>query len=97
MEMKSKERTIDHVIPKCKEGTSNRMWNLVISCRTCNSEKGDSDPSMTQVAVIMRRKFWAESYVVLGQAIGRARKAGEHREALILLGLQKAMWIAMKE
>ena len=89
------ERTLDHVIPKCKEGTSNRMWNLVISCRDCNSEKNDSDPTPEQLAVVMTRKSWGETHLALCQAIGRASKAGAMKEARSLLCLREAVWAAM--
>lgn len=88
------ERTLDHVIPKSKGG-ANRMWNLVISCKACNSEKEDQDPTQEQLVVILSRKAWSESYVALGQAIGRAMDAGEAHEALILKGMQAAIFRAM--
>lgn len=37
-------RTIDHVIPRSKGGT-NDLWNLCLSCVTCNNNKGDMDVS----------------------------------------------------
>jgi len=88
------ERTLDHVIPKSKGG-ANRMWNLVISCRGCNSFKDDQEPTHEQLAIIMSRKVWSETYVALGKAIGRAHEAGESEEALILRGLQDAIYRAM--
>lgn len=33
------ELTIDHVVPKCEDGTD-AMFNLVTCCRDCNSGKG---------------------------------------------------------
>lgn len=92
---KSKDRTLDHVIPKCKEGTSNRIWNLVIACRSCNSEKNDADPSPEQLMVIMERKRWGETHLALCKAIGRAGQAGEADEVKTLLRLREAVWAAM--
>lgn len=91
----AKERTLDHVIPKCKEGTSNRMWNLVIACRSCNSEKNDTDPTSEQLAVIMERKRWGETHLALCKAIGRAGEAGSHDEVKTLLSLREAVWAAI--
>jgi hypothetical protein len=31
--------TIDHVVPRCRGGTS-RLDNMVLACRTCNEVKG---------------------------------------------------------
>lgn len=36
----SKELTIDHILPKSKGGDSS-AYNLITSCRKCNSDKGD--------------------------------------------------------
>jgi 5-methylcytosine-specific restriction endonuclease McrA len=36
----SKDMTLDHVIPKAKGG-KDIITNTVISCRDCNSKKGD--------------------------------------------------------
>ena len=92
---KHPERTLDHVIPKCKEGTSNRMWNLVLACRSCNSAKNDSDPTSEQLAVIMERKRWGDAHLALCKAIGRATEAGAKEEAKALLRLREAVWAAM--
>ncbi len=89
------ERTIDHVIPKCKEGSSNQLWNLVIACRTCNATKDDSDPTADQIAVIMERKKWGETHLALCKAIGRAYRAGADDEADALVRLRAAVWAAM--
>lgn len=37
---KKKYLTIDHVIPKSKDG-SNKIENLVLACKTCNVKKAD--------------------------------------------------------
>lgn len=87
-------RTVDHVIPRAKGG-ANRMWNLVVACKPCNRDKGDREPTSEELAVIMPRKAWGETHVALGQAVGRARRDGEEEEALILQGLQKAIFRAM--
>ena len=71
------------------------MWNLVVSCRSCNEAKEDSDPSEEQLALVMSRRAWHECYVTLGKAIGRAVDAGEEEEALILKGMQQAIYRTM--
>jgi 5-methylcytosine-specific restriction endonuclease McrA len=32
---------VDHIIPRSRPGTSNRVRNLALSCHDCNQEKGD--------------------------------------------------------
>jgi hypothetical protein len=32
---------IDHIIPRSRPGTSNRISNLVLACHSCNQAKGD--------------------------------------------------------
>ena len=32
---------IEHIVPRSREGTSNRVYNLTISCRKCNQKKGN--------------------------------------------------------
>ena len=88
------ERTLDHVIPRCKEGTSNRMWNLVLACRSCNSDKGDSDPKPEQLAVVLERKEWQEAHLAICKAIGRAHEVGAHEEVKILVRIKVAIWAA---
>ena len=95
MAVKHPESTLDHVIPKCKEGTSNRMWNLVLACRPCNSHKNDSDPTAEQLAIVLERKKWGETHLALCKAIGRAIEAGKDEEALALMHLRAAVWAAM--
>lgn len=56
--------TADHIIPKSKGGTDH-VSNLVLACKTCNAEKGDSD-----YEVFMASKF------PLRQALGRLRSSG---------------------
>ena len=49
----SREMTIDHVVPRRAGGAA--AWdNLVASCKTCNSRKGDKHPS--QAGLALRRK-----------------------------------------
>lgn len=88
------DRTVDHVIPKSKGGP-NRMWNLVVACKACNSEKDDADPAEEFLALVLKRKEWSELYVALGKAIGRAKRAGAISEAEALIKLQHAVWLTM--
>lgn len=37
---KDKDATIDHVIPRCKNG-SDKESNLVVACYNCNNKKGN--------------------------------------------------------
>jgi len=71
------------------------MWNLVIACRSCNSAKNDADPSTEQLAVIMERKTWGETYRALCTAIGRASKANAMDEVRALRHLREAVWLTM--
>jgi 5-methylcytosine-specific restriction endonuclease McrA len=40
--MRKMETTIEHVIPISKGGT-NAQNNLMLSCKSCNNERGDTD------------------------------------------------------
>jgi len=49
----SRDMTIDHVVPRRLGGGA--AWdNLVASCKSCNSRKGDKHPA--QVGLMLRRK-----------------------------------------
>ena len=57
---KSKELTLDHVIPKHKGGKS--TWeNLVCCCRKCNSKKGDKLPD--QVNMLLTKEPRRPRYI----------------------------------
>jgi len=92
---KHPERTLDHVIPKCSPDSSNRMWNLVLACKPCNSEKAASDPTPEQIAVIMERKEWSEAHFTICKAIRRASRAGAKDEVQALIKLREAIWSTM--
>ncbi len=36
---------VDHIIPRSRSGTSNRITNLALSCHACNQQKGDRTAS----------------------------------------------------
>lgn len=80
-------KTVDHVIPKSKGGP-HRAWNLVISCFTCNKEKGDSDPTAAQLDLVLRRKILHESRISIGQAIELCKRQANTHEAQKLIELQ---------
>jgi len=82
------EKTVDHVIPKSKGGP-HRAWNLVLSCFTCNKNKGDSDPTAAQFDLVLRRKILHESRVSIGQAINHCKQRADHHEARKLIDLQR--------
>jgi len=84
------ERTLDHVIPKSKGG-SNRMWNLVLSCKTCNRDKGDSDPAPELLALVFKRRELAELMIMLGKYIERKKRAGETGAVPNLIQMQVAI------
>lgn len=70
------ERTLDHVIPKSKGGT-NRMWNLVLSCKPCNKSKGDSDPAPELLALVFKRRDLAGLMIELGKYIEYKKSRSE--------------------
>ena len=45
--------TIDHIIPKCKGGTS-KWENMVSACKRCNSKKADKTPE--EADMILNKK-----------------------------------------
>ncbi|HOM70810.1 MAG TPA: HNH endonuclease [Armatimonadota bacterium] len=70
---KSKELTIDHVIPKRMGGPS--TWeNLVCCCRKCNTKKGDK--TLQQVGFELKRQPRRPKYVPF---IGMTKLAGNSR------------------
>lgn len=55
-----KELTLDHVVPRSKNGKS--TWsNLVTACKSCNSRKGDNTPE--QVGLRLRSTPRKPSYL----------------------------------
>lgn len=57
----AKDLTIDHVIPRSKNGKS--TWsNLVTACKRCNSRKGDRSPE--QVGFRLKTKPVKPSYLM---------------------------------
>ena len=57
--LEHKEATIDHVIPKCrfKSRKQSHNWeNIVISCKRCNSKKGNKTPSEADMKLIKSPK-----------------------------------------
>lgn len=58
---KTKELTLDHLVPRSKGGKS--TWtNLVTACKSCNARKGDYSPD--QVGLRLFRKPIKPSYVM---------------------------------
>lgn len=58
---KEEDLTIDHVIPRSKNGKS--TWkNLVTACKTCNSLKGDFTPE--EAGLRLRTQPFKPSYVL---------------------------------
>ncbi len=58
---KSKDLTIDHVLPKSRGGKS--AWtNLITACKRCNSMKGDKTPEEAQMPLAI--KPFKPSYVM---------------------------------
>lgn len=43
--------TVDHVVPRCRGG-SDRLENLVVACRSCNSRKGGRTPAQAGMALL---------------------------------------------
>lgn len=81
-------KTVDHVIPRSKGGTS-RAWNIVISCSTCNQNKGDSDPTKEQLDTILRWKVAHEMKNSLEKAIAIAKLNGSPEEVEELFKLRE--------
>jgi len=80
-------KTVDHVIPKCKGGP-HRAWNLVLSCVPCNKDKGDSDPTVQQLNMVLRRKILHETRISIGQAIELCKKQANQEAVHKLIELQ---------
>lgn len=60
----NKDLTIDHVIPRSKNGGS--TWsNLVTACKRCNSKKGNRTPA--EAGLILREKPFRPSYALFIQ------------------------------
>ena len=56
----SKDLTLDHVLPKSRNGKS--TWsNLVAACKPCNSKKGDYLPH--EAGFVLRNKPFKPSYL----------------------------------
>jgi hypothetical protein len=59
-----KDLTIDHVIPRSRNGTS--TWNnLVTACKRCNTKKGNRTPE--EVGFILRDRPFRPSYTMFIQ------------------------------
>lgn len=71
--VKPRERTIDHIVPRCVGGPDER-WNLVPCCRSCNSAKGDAP------ATYWGRRSLQRRLIRLGFDHGMATR---HRDAVM--------------
>jgi len=67
------------------------MWNLVLSCKTCNRDKGDSDPAPELLALVFKRRELAELMIMLGKYIERKKRAGETGAVPNLIQMQVAI------
>lgn len=86
--LNSKDFTVDHVIPRCKDGPGH-TWNLVTCCRKCNAEKDDKYPSAELLAVIDRRKLLSNTCIMLGKAYSIIKETGDVNTAEYFLAMQK--------
>ena len=63
--------TIDHVVPRAKGGESS--WeNLVTSCKTCNTKKGNKTPS--EAGMVLGTKFLKLNYRAIIRNYGSGRE-----------------------
>ncbi len=85
---KSKDFTLDHIIPRSKGGPS-KIWNLTTCCVSCNLAKDDLDPSDKYLEVSARRKALSQAYISLGQAFESAKEMGDFDNAEYLFVLQQ--------
>jgi 5-methylcytosine-specific restriction endonuclease McrA len=66
IDLNNKDATVDHVIPKCKGGSS--TWiNMVASCRACNLFKGSKTPKEAQM--VLKNKPKEPSYGFLFESM----------------------------
>jgi hypothetical protein len=56
------------------------MWNLVLSCPTCNQNKGDSDPTPEQLVIVKYRRELNILLINVGKYVGYKKKLGEFEE-----------------
>ncbi len=82
------EKTIDHVIPRSKGG-SNQVWNFVISCEPCNSNKGDDWPSTESLSIVFRRKVIHQIGDALGFKIKSHKNRYEYEEVAATMKVQQ--------
>jgi HNH endonuclease len=55
--------TKDHIVPRGRKGVDER-WNIVLSCRKCNSRKADSWPTCKCNKCRKSRKLHWELYQI---------------------------------
>ena len=66
IDLNNKDATVDHVIPKCKGGSS--TWiNMVASCRACNLFKGSKTPK--EAKMVLKNKPKEPSYGFLFESM----------------------------
>ena len=55
--------TFDHIVPTSKHGVNN-LSNIIIACKPCNWEKGDTRLPSEQEEELLRRAAEARAYVL---------------------------------
>ena len=90
----NKNRTVDHVIPKSKNGSS-KTWNLVLSCYECNANKGDAEPSEDLLSLVRQRKALHEQRIVLGKQIAYYKQTNNIAKVRQLIEVQKSITMSI--